>query len=105
MDCVFSGWSVGWLGGTGRQSSMIDQGTKRLCIALRDGETATGDSERVDTAAYSRLEEEVEEETRDEDEGRDHGWRRDRGGVVGCGRVSHVAWPVLFRVVLQCSAV
>jgi hypothetical protein len=47
----------------------------------------------------------VEEETRDEDEGRDHGWRRDRGGVVGCGRVSHVAWPVLFRVVLQCSAV
>jgi hypothetical protein len=56
---LFSGWSVGWLVGTGRQSSMIDQGTKRLCIALRDGETATGDSERVDAAAYSRPKEEV----------------------------------------------
>jgi hypothetical protein len=83
---LFSGWSVGWWFETGRQSSMVDQGTKRIYIALRDDETATGDSERVDTAAYSRLKEEVGEGE----------WRRRRGtrmkGGIMVGDETEVEW-------------
>jgi hypothetical protein len=94
MDCFFLvgrlvGWSVGWLVGTGRQSSMVDQGTKRICMATaarRDGDggqRASGCRCLLPVGGVGGREYLGRGVEEDEDEWRDHGSRRDRGGVVG----------------------
>jgi hypothetical protein len=57
---LFSGWSVGrlvgWLGRVGSRR-WLTKGQREFAWRPLHGETATGDSERVDAAVYCRLEE------------------------------------------------